>query len=143
MLERFQGKDGRAVLLEALRRQFLVDGNSEIADKIASAAVIKEYKPSAPLFNQGARSSDLCFILSGRVSIKVDGSEVSTCGAGIHVGEISMLEPFKGRSATVDAMETVVTAEISEHKFTSIPIREEATRGKTTAFDEGRQTVRP
>lgn len=120
MVERFQGKDGRAALLKALRNQFLVDGNSDIADKIASASQVNEYAPGAPLFIQGERGSDLCFILSGQVSVRVDEQEIATVGAGMHVGEIGLLEPFKGRSATVVATDTVVAAQVAGHRFTEI-----------------------
>ena len=120
MLERFQGKDGRAALLKALRTQFLVDGNLDIADRLASGSQVNEYAPGTPLFIQGERGSDLCFILSGQVSVRVDDAEITTCSAGIHVGEIGLLEPFKGRSATVVAIDTVVTAQVAGHKFTEI-----------------------
>lgn len=120
MLERFQGKDGRAALLNALRGQFIVDGNSDIADKIASAARIKEYSPGTRLFTQGERGSDVCFILAGRVSVYLDERQIATCSAGMHVGEIGLLEPFKGRSASVVATDTVVVAEVSGQQFTEI-----------------------
>lgn len=120
MLERFQGKDGRVGLLNALRSQFIVDGSSDIADKIASASQVREYAPGTALFTQGERGSDLCFILAGRVSVHVDGREIATCGPGMHVGEIGVLEPFNGRSATVVATDTVVAAQISAQKFTDI-----------------------
>ena len=120
MLERYQGKDGRAALLNALRSQFIVDGQSEIADRLASAAQIREYAPGTALFNQGERGSDVCFILAGKVSILVDERDIATCGAGIHVGEIGLLEPFKSRSATVLALETTVTAQVSAQQFTEV-----------------------
>jgi CRP-like cAMP-binding protein len=120
MLERFQGKDGRVALLNALRGQFLVDGNTEIADKMASALQLREYGPGVPLFSQGERGSDLYLILHGRVSISLDGREIATVSAGMHVGEIALLEPFKGRSATVVASDVVVAALISQQRFTEI-----------------------
>jgi CRP/FNR family cyclic AMP-dependent transcriptional regulator len=120
MLERYQGKEGRTALLNALRNQFLVDGNSDIADKIASAAQVKEYSAGTPLFSQGERGSDLCFILSGKTSVRVDDAEVATVSAGMHVGEIGLLESFKGRSATVLAIDTVVAAQVSQTRFTEI-----------------------
>ena len=120
MLERFQGKDGRAALLNALRSQFLIDGNTDVADKVASAAHLEEYAPGARIFGQGERGTDLYFILAGEVSVRVGEREVSTCGAGMHVGEIALLDPFKGRSATVDAIGTVVVAQLSGQKFTQI-----------------------
>lgn len=120
MLERFQGKDGRAALLNALRSQFIVDGHSDIADRIASAARITEYAPGAALFTQGERGSDLCFVLAGRVSVLVDGREIAQCTAGMHVGEIGLLEPFNGRTATVVAADTTVVAQVSGQQFTEI-----------------------
>jgi CRP/FNR family cyclic AMP-dependent transcriptional regulator len=120
MLERFQGKDGRVALLNALRGQFLVDGNTEIADKLASAIQLREYGPGVPLFSQGERGSDLYFIIHGRVSVSIDGREIAAVGAGMHVGEIALLEPFKGRSATVAASELVVAALVSQQRFTEI-----------------------
>ncbi len=120
MLERYQGKDGRVALLNALRNQFLVEGNSDIADKIASATQIREYPPGVPLFSQGERGSDLYFILAGQVSVHLDEREIATVSAGMHVGEIALLEPFKGRSATVVAMGTVVAALISAQRFTDV-----------------------
>ena len=120
MLERFQGKDGLPVLLDALRRQALVDGNSAIADMIASAMHLKEYKQGEALFQEGERGGELYFILAGTVSVRVHQREVATINAGMHVGEIGMLEPFKGRSATVAATETVVAASITQKTFMDI-----------------------
>jgi CRP-like cAMP-binding protein len=118
MLERFQGKEGRAALLNALRSQFLVDGNSDIADQFASGAQIQEYKPGERLFAQGERGTDVLFILAGEVAVRVGEIEIATCKAGTQVGEIALLEPFKGRSATVDAIDTVVVARVSGRTFT-------------------------
>lgn len=117
MLERFQGREGRAALLNALRNQFLVDGSSEIAELFASASQVHEYSPGAPLFTQGERGSYILFILAGDVSVQVDGQEVASVRSGMHVGEMALLEPFQGRSATVKAKDTVVAAQISGQKF--------------------------
>lgn len=120
MLERFQGREGRAALLNALRSQFLVDGSNEIAELILAASQLQQFAPGAALFNQGERGSDLLFILAGTVSVQVDGQEVATVGAGMHVGEVALLEPFQGRSATVKAEGTVVAAQLSGQKFGDI-----------------------
>jgi CRP/FNR family transcriptional regulator, cyclic AMP receptor protein len=120
MFERFQGREGRVALINALRSQFLVDGNSEIADRIASAAQIKEFAPGGRLFAQGERGTDVFFVLAGKVSVRVGEREVATCGTGMHVGEMALLDPFAGRSATVQAIDTVATGSISAQKFTEI-----------------------
>lgn len=120
MLERFQGREGRSALLNALRSQFLVDGNSDIADRIASGGQLREYPAGERLFAQGDRGSDVFFVLAGQVSVRVGEIEVATCGPGMHVGEIALLGPFKGRSATVDVLEPVVAMQLSAQRFTEI-----------------------
>ena len=120
MLESYQGKEGQAALLNVLRSQFLVDGNSEIAKKIALATQVKEFAPGAVLFTEGERGGDLFFIIAGQVSVRKHEREVATVSAGVHIGEIGLLEPFKGRSASVVAIDTVVVAKISLQKFTEI-----------------------
>lgn len=122
MLERFQGREGRSALLNALRSQFIVDGNTEVADKIAGGAQLREYAPGERLFTQGDRGTDIFFVLAGEVSVRVGEIEVSTCGAGMHVGEIALLEPFKGRSATVNVIQPTVVAQLSAQKFTEIAV---------------------
>lgn len=120
MIERFRGNDGLAVLMDALRRQSLVDGSSGIAEMIASAMHLQEYFQGESLFRQGDRGGDLYFILAGKVSILVGQQEVAIAEAGMHVGEIGMLEPFKGRSASVVAIDTVVAAYITQARFFEI-----------------------
>lgn len=120
MLERYQGKDGRVALLNALRGQFLVDGNTDIADKLASSVQLRQYDPGIPLFARGERGSDLYFLLHGKVGVAMDGRQVAIVGSGMHVGEIALLEPFKGRSASVTAVDTVVAALITQQRFTEV-----------------------
>ena len=120
MLERYQGKEGRAMLLNALRSQFLVDGNSDAATMLAASTQVREFPPGTTLFNEGDRGGDLFFIFSGTVSVRKDDRELATCGAGLHIGEIGLLEPFKGRSATVVAVDTVIAGQIGLQKFTEV-----------------------
>ena len=120
MVERFQGREGRSALLNALRSQFVVDGNSEVADMIASGAQLREYASGERIFAQGERGTDIFFLLAGQVSVIVGEIEVATCGTGMHIGEIALLEPFKGRAATVKVIDTTVVAQLSAQKFTEI-----------------------
>jgi CRP-like cAMP-binding protein len=113
----FEMAGGRVALMDALRKQFLVDGRSEIAEKIASVIILREYDAHEPIFTQGERGGDICLILSGKASIHVDGREVAIVSAGMHVGEIGMLDPGNGRSATVVALDTVVAAHIPQARF--------------------------
>ncbi|MGQ0752348.1 MAG: Crp/Fnr family transcriptional regulator [Betaproteobacteria bacterium] len=120
MIEKFQGKAGRPLLMDSLRRQFLVDGSNDISERIASDLMLREYPAGEAIFSQGERGSDLCLILQGKVSILVDSNEVAVVSAGMHVGEIGMLEPFKGRTASVVAQETVVAAHVTQTRFSDM-----------------------
>ena len=106
--------------MNALRSQFLVDGNTDIANMMASATQVKEFTPGTVIFSEGERGGDLFFIISGKISVRKHEQEIATCSAGMHVGEIGLLEPFKGRSASVVAIDTVVAAQISLQKFIEI-----------------------
>lgn len=120
MMERFEGKEGRAALLNALRSQFLVEGNSDIAAVLALSIRLREFAPGTVFINEGERGGDLFLILAGQVSIRKCSEEIATYGAGMHVGEIGLLEPFKGRMASVVAIDRVVAAQVPEQRFADI-----------------------
>ena len=113
MIEKFQGRDGKPQLMDALRRQFLVDGSNDISERIASDMMLREYPAGEAIFKQGERGSDLCLILHGTVSILVDSSEVAVVKAGMHVGEIGMLEPFLPAAVDESELRAAVQAAIA------------------------------
>ncbi len=120
MIEQFEGSQGQGALLNALRNQFLVDGNTELAKKMAAVVMVKQFSPGSELFSEGHRGGELFFIIAGEVSIQKRGREIAKCSIGTHVGEIGLLEPFKERSATVVAIDTVVVAQITQLKFNEL-----------------------
>jgi CRP/FNR family cyclic AMP-dependent transcriptional regulator len=122
MVENYQGKEGRAALMNALRRQFLIDGNSDLANTVAAAAQVMEFPPGKAVFTEGERGGHLFFIISGQVSVRKHGreQEIATISAGMHLGEIGVLEPFNGHSASVIAVEPTVVAQLPQQKFKEI-----------------------
>lgn len=120
MIEQFEGSQGQGALLNALRNQFLLNGSTEIAKRMAPVVLVKQFSPGSELFTEGHRGGELFFIIAGEVSIRKRGREIAKCGSGIHVGEIGLLEPFKERSATVVAIDTVVVAQITQLKFNEL-----------------------
>lgn len=113
----FEMIGGRARLMEALRKQFLVDGSSAIAENIASVISLQLYNANELILRQGEHGDDLCLILSGKVSVLVDDREVAMVNAGLHVGEVGMLDPGGGRTATVVAIDSVVVGHIPQARF--------------------------
>ncbi len=123
MLDRLQGADGHRRLVDAMRLQQIVKDDEPLAAELASAAELISFNPTPgqeEIIRQGAVDNDIYFILSGRVSITVNGREVATRTAGQHVGEMALIDPQKYRSATVLAIEPALLARIPESLFSRI-----------------------
>ena len=120
MIERFEGKQGRRLLLEALKSQQLVAGKATLARALADKVKLAELAPGAVLIQEGGSDNDLYFVLAGRVTVLVGGLEIGTRDAGQHVGEVALLDPKAPRSATVLAREPAVVAKITERDFTAV-----------------------
>ena len=123
MLDRLQGADGHKRLVDALRRQQIVQDEESLAAELAGAAELIPFDSASgkeEVIRQGAVDNDIYFILSGRVSIVVNGREVATRDAGQHVGEMALIDPQKYRSATVLAIEPALLARVSEPLFSKI-----------------------
>jgi CRP-like cAMP-binding protein len=120
VIERFDGKEGRRLLVEAMKGQQLVGGKGPLARALAQRVTLAQLAPDAVLIEEGASDNDLYFVLAGRVAILVGGMEVGTRGSGQHVGEVALLDPTKPRSATVVAREPTVVAKITERDFAAV-----------------------
>ncbi len=120
MIERFAGEENKRVLLDALRGQQCV-GEGEIAKAIAEVVSLQEFRKGEPVIEQDAQKNSMYFILSGSVSVLVNGREIALRYAGEHVGEMALADPSAKRSATVVAIEDgTVVAEIEEADFSRI-----------------------
>jgi predicted nucleotide-binding protein len=69
---------------------------------------------------QGAADNDLWLIVSGAVSIRINGREVATRQAGTHVGEMALIEALSKRSASVLTLEPTITLKLSEPVFSRL-----------------------
>jgi CRP/FNR family cyclic AMP-dependent transcriptional regulator len=112
--ERFEGTAGRRLLIDTLKTQKMVAGNSDLAEKLAGLVEVIEVKAGETIIRQGASDNDMFFILSGSFSIVVNGKVVATRSAHNHVGEMSAIEPCQPRVATVVADENAVICKLSE-----------------------------
>lgn len=120
MIERFQGADGAARLVESLRKQRCIQDDEGVARVIAAQCSIHAYSSGDMLISQGGSDNDLFLILAGKVRICVNGREVAQRVAGEHVGEMAVIDPSARRSADAIAADDVVAAKISESTFISI-----------------------
>jgi predicted nucleotide-binding protein len=117
MVNRFTGPDGKRLLVEALQRQAIIQGDLDLGRKISEAVEVLPSTAGHRLIAQDGSDNDLYFILSGRFSIQVNDREVAVRVAEEHVGEMALVDPKAKRSASVVAIEDSVVAKISEAKF--------------------------
>jgi CRP/FNR family cyclic AMP-dependent transcriptional regulator len=120
LIRRFTGTGGRGRLIEALKRQFLVAGDVEIARKLAKKVTPRQLRTGYCLISQGGADNDMYFILSGACAIDVNKREIAVRKSGEHVGEIALLDTTAVRTASVRITEPTVVAEISEPAFARI-----------------------
>jgi|SRR6185503_17636011 predicted nucleotide-binding protein len=120
MITRFQGEDGHARLITALRAQRIVLDDEALAQEIANIAPLLQVEPNAEFIRQGATDNDVYLILSGIVSVRVNGREVAVRASGFHVGEMAVIDPGFSRSASVVALEQTVMAKIAEASFSKL-----------------------
>ena len=120
MVKKFSGPAGKKKFASMLEHQVLVLGDKLMAKAIANKAKVKIFKKNTDIIIQGNFDSDLFFILSGRVSILINGRKVAERGPGQHVGEMVIIEPSEGRSATVRVMENAEIARLTEDQFVKI-----------------------
>jgi CRP/FNR family transcriptional regulator, cyclic AMP receptor protein len=120
MLKRFEGDNGRRLLIEQIKSQRIVGGDDAIATAFAAAAHVEERKVGDVLIQQGDGSNNLILILSGTVGVMVNGRGVATRRAGEHVGEMSLVDPSAPRSATVTVLDDAIVAQVGEADFSRI-----------------------
>ena len=117
MLERFTGAEARRFIIEALEFQPLIAGDHQLAATLCDLSVIEGLEPGSIITHQGDSANDICFILSGSVSVSVHGRDVAVRRAGQQVGEMAALDPSQFRSATLTAREEVVIARVPAASF--------------------------
>ena len=120
MNERFKGQEGRSALIEALRNQSALLGEVGLVEAVCDQAEILAYEPGESIIEESAPTNDVFFILSGIVSIKVNGREVAVRTSGQHVGEMAALDPGQRRSASAVAEDDVVVARVDALTLNSI-----------------------
>ena len=123
MIDRFKGAENRDRRVEVLQRQQIVQHDKEIAEQLADVAELVQLEATSPdniLIEQNSPENDLYLIVTGRVSVRINGREVAIRRSGQHVGEMAMLDVSATRCATVTALEQTVVARIKERDFTRI-----------------------
>jgi|HubBroStandDraft_6_1064221.scaffolds.fasta_scaffold125361_1 CRP/FNR family cyclic AMP-dependent transcriptional regulator len=119
MKERFE-EHGYRNLIDVLKRQEFVSGDTRLAELIASRGQLLEFQKGDKVIIEGAEDNDIYFLIAGSVAIVVRGNDIQTRHAGQHVGEMAAIEPAQKRSATAVAHDTLVALKLTSADFMSI-----------------------
>lgn len=117
MIDRFTGSAGRASLIEVLLDQRLILGKEDLATRFAEVGELVQIEKDREFIAQGDQDSDVYFIITGAVEVRVHDRTVATRGPQDHVGEMSALVPTATRSATVVATEPTLALKVSAQDF--------------------------
>lgn len=119
MIERFQGDEGRRRLIATLTEHRLIANRQELAERLVATGELMEFPAGTAFINQGDQASEVFFIITGKVEVRVNGKVVANRFPGDHVGEMAAIEPTQSRSASVVPVETTVLIKVSEAEFSA------------------------
>ena len=74
MKERFEG-DNRPNLIDALRRQEFVGGDTALAEAMADQGELVEFPKGHKIIVEGGEDNDIYLLVAGDVSIVIKGNE--------------------------------------------------------------------
>ena len=120
MIERFEGDQGRRRLVATLAEHRLVGNNEKLSERLVSVGELLEGVVGSPFITQGDVTSDVFFIITGSVEVRVNSKVIAHRFSGDHVGEMAAIEPTQPRSATLIPVEPTVLLKITEEKFAKI-----------------------
>lgn len=120
MKQRFEGENGKRLLIDTLKAQMTVNGNTELAIMIADLVEVQEIPKGTVLITQEEYTNDIYFILAGSFQIIINGRHLHNRHANELVGEMTAVEPSQKRSATVMADEDSLVAKMAESDFSEI-----------------------
>ncbi len=109
----FDGEVGRRRLVELLSEQKSVLGDRSLAEELAELVVPLTLADGEVLITEGARDTDLYFILDGKMQVSIKGRKQGERMNGNTVGEMAAIQTAQPRSATVKALGDCVVARLS------------------------------
>jgi CRP/FNR family cyclic AMP-dependent transcriptional regulator len=120
VIERFKGDDGKKRLIEALRLQELVSDEEDLARALADIVNLETIEANTPLFIEGSEDADLFLIISGDISVRVNGREVERRGNREFIGELALLNPSAKHNAEALATKNTLVARIGDIDFSNL-----------------------
>jgi CRP/FNR family cyclic AMP-dependent transcriptional regulator len=115
--ERFEGDHGRVRLIEALRKQDVVQYDGALAAALADAGAIVTLSPGQNIVTQGGSDNSVFFLLAGEASLLVHDRVFGMRGEGTCIGEMAAIDASAKRAATIQATSDMVALEVQEPAF--------------------------
>jgi CRP/FNR family transcriptional regulator, cyclic AMP receptor protein len=110
----FEGESGQRHLVQLLSEQKTVLGDLALAGELAEVVTPRTLVDGEVLITEGARETDLYFILDGKMHVSIKGRKQGERVNGNTVGEMAAIQTAQPRSATVKAIGDCVVARLSE-----------------------------
>jgi CRP/FNR family cyclic AMP-dependent transcriptional regulator len=110
----FEGESGQRHLVQLLSEQKTVLGDLALAGELAEVVTPRTLVDGEILITEGARETDLYFILDGKMHVSIKGRKQGERVNGNTVGEMAAIQTAQPRSATVKAIGDCVVACLSE-----------------------------
>ncbi len=120
MIESFRGDEGFKRLVEEILKQKIVYDDEELADALAQSCFLFNHAPNSTIISHNGTDNDFCLIISGQVSIQINGKEIAKRVSGEYVGEMAVIDPICLRSADVVSIDEVIVARVTELAFSSL-----------------------
>lgn len=120
MSKRFGGENGRRRIIEILEKCYLVKHNKDLAEKLFDAGTITTFKDGDFFIKESEEDNDVFFILLGEAEVTIKGKHIAIRKPFEVVGEMAAVEPSSKRSATLKAIDDLVTLKVEESEFTKI-----------------------
>lgn len=117
MKVRYEGEDGRRLLIDALKQQALVQHDAAVAAQLVDSGHLVEFKAGETLISQNDTENSIFLILSGEAAVSINGRHVASRSARESIGEMALLDPAAPRSATVTALKNITALKITEPDF--------------------------
>lgn len=89
--------------VELLRAQCAIKCDEKLARAVEGIAAVRQLAPHEQFIKQGCDDDDLFFLVRGEAQVYTHGHRHTIRSRGTHVGEMALLEPGAGRSASVFA----------------------------------------
>ncbi|MGB5306186.1 MAG: cyclic nucleotide-binding domain-containing protein [Gammaproteobacteria bacterium] len=79
----------------------------------------RTYKPGEKVFIEGSPGTTMYVVLDGNIEICVGGKPIEVAGRGTIIGEMALIDSST-RSATVEAKDYCVLAQVNQSQFLSL-----------------------